>query len=91
MHDFPNFLTLVDNPGTWVDLPWHMLFTCTDPICYYLASGIHFFSGAVLAPYGLLAGNNPSIDPMLLRYLNLMGLFNYDIPSRLAVLPGLEP
>jgi len=89
LRDFPNFFTLMDNPGTWMELPWDMLFNCTDPICYYLSGGIHFFSGAVMAPYGLLANNNPSIDPMLLRYLSLMGLFDYDIPSRLAFLPGL--
>jgi hypothetical protein len=76
----------MDNPGTWVDLPMSMLLTCTDPICYYLGGGIHFFSGAVTSPFAILEGNNPSIDPILLKYLSLMGLFDYNVPPRLDYL-----
>ncbi len=47
LRDFPNYSVLMDNPGTWIDLPLNMLLTCTDPICFYLGGGIHFFSGAV--------------------------------------------
>ena len=85
--DFPNFPAMMDNPGTWLEIPRSQWLTCTDPICYYLAGGVHFFSGAVTAPYMALQGNNPSLDPMLLRYLSLMGLFGYDIPPHLASLP----
>lgn len=89
LRDFPNFSVLMDNPGTWIDMPVDMLLRCSDPICFYLSGGIHFFSGAVTSPYAMMEGNNPSIDLMLLRYLSLMGLFDYDVPYRLAFLPGL--
>lgn len=89
LRDFPNFSALRDNPGIWPELSLDMLLNCRDPICFYLGGGIHFFSGAVTTPFAGLEGNNPSIDLMLLKYLSLMGLFDYDVPSRLAILPVL--
>lgn len=85
--DFPNISVLINNPATWATLPLDMFLNCTDPICYYLGGGIHFFSGAVSTPYLISVNNSPSIDPALLKYLSLMGLFDYNVPSRLAPLP----
>ena len=54
----------------------------------FTMGGIHFFSGAVSAPYLIQVSNNPSLDPMLLKYLSLIGLFDYDVPLSLAALPA---
>lgn len=86
--DFPNFSVLMDNPGMWPALPFEMMLDCRDPICYYLGGGIHMFSGAASIPYLILMRNNPSIEPSLLTYISLMGLFDYEIPPRFAYLPA---
>ena len=87
LRDFPNAAALADSPAMWINLPRERFLFNPDPLSYYLAGGVHFFSGAVLGPYMLSSQNNPSIDPMILRYLSLMGLFDYAVPSWLAALP----
>lgn len=89
LHDFPNVMALVDSPAMWKTLSKYRFLFNPDPLSYYLAGGVNFFSGAVLTPYLIASQNNPGIDPAILKYLSLMGLFDYAVPERLITLPTL--